>query len=346
MGEDNGPLDKGVDIMERYCSGCNGLLMEKQVVCQECGRRNPVETPESIVFGSPHKVYDDDHKYYRPWKYEDKKRDRDMIKSSDHEQERINESISAPNVNSEIITESQSINEFPDDTSHEKSNKINNYKSKTQFHQRNNEVTPISYYCSECKADITQKEYEYSLKKYDKGLCRRHQNTSRLQSTGLTKHQSRYKEGMIKGRIAEALIEELFLALNYNVFRYGMENTVPGIMELLKGVRSDVADNIRRMPDFVIQKRDKKEVFFIEVKFRANEMFNISNLDNDYPYENCYFIVVSKKHIKCITYSELKNGGEITPRTRNYLGNRKEFDLDKDVIIDFCNFAIKFFKKV
>jgi len=44
---------------------------------------------------------------------------------------------------------------------------------------------------------------------------------------------------MIKGRIAETLIEELFLSLDYNVFRYGMENTVPGIMHLLKGVRSD-----------------------------------------------------------------------------------------------------------
>jgi len=50
-----------------------------------------------------------------------------------------------------------------------------------------------------------------------------------------------------------AVIKELFLSLGYNVFRYGMENTVPGIMELLKGVRGDVATNIRRMPDFVIQ---------------------------------------------------------------------------------------------
>ena len=46
-----------------------------------------------------------------------------------------------------------------------------------------------------------------------------------------------------------------------------MENTVPGIMELLKGVRSDVATNIRRMPDYVIQHRKTKEVFFIEIKF-------------------------------------------------------------------------------
>ena len=50
---------------------------------------------------------------------------------------------------------------------------------------------------------------------------------------------------MIKGRIAETLIEELFLSLGFNVFRYGMENTVPGIMKLLKGVIAEEINNRR-----------------------------------------------------------------------------------------------------
>lgn len=66
----------------------------------------------------------------------------------------------------------------------------------------------------------------------------------------------------------------------------------------------------------------------------------------NYPYHNAYFIVVSKKHIKCLTYEELKGGKEITETCRNYLGSRKEFDLDKKVIIDFCDFAVKFFENV
>ncbi|MFH1151498.1 MAG: hypothetical protein ABIJ14_03895 [Nanoarchaeota archaeon] len=163
---------------------------------------------------------------------------------------------------------------------------------------------------------------------------------------GLSIKESKYREGMIKGRIAETLIEELFLSLGYNVFRYGMENTVPRIMSLLKGVRGDVATNIRRMPDFVVQHRDKKDVYFIEVKFRASEEFSRKDLPKDYPYENCYFIIVSRKHIKCITFKELEEGKEITPVSRNYLGNRKEFELDKDVIINFCEFAIKFFSNI
>ena len=163
---------------------------------------------------------------------------------------------------------------------------------------------------------------------------------------GLTDKERNYRYGMIKGRIAETLIQELFLSLNYNVFRYGMENTIPGIMELLKGVRSDVAQEIRRMPDFVIQNPETKDVYFIEVKFRASGEFKAKDLPKGYPYTNAYIVLVSKKHIKCLTVQELLDGKEITPESRNYLGNRKEFDLEKEVIIDFCNFAIQFFENV
>ena len=30
--------------------------------------------------------------------------------------------------------------------------------------------------------------------------------------------------------------------------------------------------------------------------------------------------------------------------SQNYWGRRKEFDLDKEVIIEFCDFAVKFFE--
>lgn len=183
-----------------------------------------------------------------------------------------------------------------------------------------------------------------SYTKYENGLCT---DCYSENSKGLSKKEGKYKEGMIKGRIAETLIEELFLSLDYGVFRYGMENTIPGIAKLLHGVRGDVASNIRKMPDFVIQHPKNKSVYFVEVKFRASGEFD-KNDDSikDYPYENTYFIIVSKKHIKCITYKELQEGKAITPTSKNYLGKRDEFGLDKEVIITFCDFAVKFFKEV
>ena len=164
--------------------------------------------------------------------------------------------------------------------------------------------------------------------------------------SGLTDKERAYRYGMIKGRIAETLIQELFLSLGYNVFRYGMENTIPGIMELLKGVRSDVALEIRRMPDFVMQNPKTKDVHFVEVKFRANGEFRYKDLPSNYPYENAFIVLVSKKHIKCLTVTELKEGKEITSSSHNFLGSRREFDLDKDVIIEFCKFAVQFFEGV
>lgn len=192
--------------------------------------------------------------------------------------------------------------------------------------------------------------------KYNGGLCAKCYNEKNskelglddleVEQVGLNDKEKGYRYGMIKGRIAETLIQELFLSLGYNVFRYGMENTIPGIMELLKGVRSEVSQHIRRMPDFVIQHPATKDVYFVEVKFRASGEFRAKDLPKDFPYTNAYIILVSKKHIKCLTVHELLDGKEMTPDSKNYLGNRKEFDLDKDVIIDFCNFAIQFFQGV
>jgi hypothetical protein len=194
--------------------------------------------------------------------------------------------------------------------------------------------------CLKCGAKISNPKHDYCRE------CYSLKEKEGENYEGLSDGKGRYTDNMIKGRIAEALIEELFLNLGYNVFRYGMENTVPGIIKLLKGVRGDVANNIRKMPDFVIQKPGIKEAFFIEVKFRKDESFSRADLPEDYPYENAYFVIVSKKHIKCITFQEISEGKSITPEDRRYLGSRKEFELDKDVIIDFCNFAVKFFEGV
>jgi type I restriction-modification system DNA methylase subunit len=42
----------------------------------------------------------------------------------------------------------------------------------------------------------------------------------------------------------------------------------------------------------------------------------------------------------------IAEGKEITPTCRNYLGSRKEFETDKDVIKAYCDYAIKFFETV
>ncbi|MFT6842077.1 MAG: hypothetical protein ACJASR_000842 [Psychroserpens sp.] len=117
--------------------------------------------------------------------------------------------------------------------------------------------------------------------------------------------------GVIKGRIAETIVEDIFHSLDFQVFIYGMKNTIPGIKHLLKGVKSDVSKNIRQMPDFVVFKDNK--AYFIEVKYRASGELKLSDIAKygEYPFENNLFVLVTKKHIKCISYKELSEGNKI-----------------------------------
>ena len=163
---------------------------------------------------------------------------------------------------------------------------------------------------------------------------------------GLHKREWTFRYKMIKGKIAETLIEQLFLSHKYSVFRYGMEYTMPAFAESMKGMQHEVADRIKNMPDFVVQHRLYKETFFVEVKFRPNGCFSEKELDKNYPYDEALIIVVSKEHIKCLSVRELRQGWEITPDCTNNLSDRGEFQLRKDVVMDFCRFGESFFEEV
>jgi len=164
-----------------------------------------------------------------------------------------------------------------------------------------------------------------------------------LHGDGFASDEWEVRFNMIKDGVAETLIQQLFLHSGYNIFRYGIEQKIPGISELLKGVTNKVDRQIRKMPDFVVQHEKSGNVFFIEVKFRANETFKLAELQKNYPYDNAFIILVSTKHIKCISVMELREGKTITPKCNHHLSNRAEFQLDKDVVDDFCGFAGKIF---
>lgn len=101
----------------------------------------------------------------------------------------------------------------------------------------------------------------------------------------------------IKGRVAETIIQELFLAHEFNVFHYGMERSIPGIAQLTRKTRGPVNDRIRTMPDFVVQDPRNNRLHFVEVKYRASGKFSIEDIRGDYPWPHAYFIIVSKEHM-------------------------------------------------
>jgi hypothetical protein len=78
-------------------------------------------------------------------------------------------------------------------------------------------------------------------------------------------------ENMIKGRIAEALIEELLRACGNKVYRFGYESILQNLVQ--NGSRFDRhspnGEQLRSIPDFVVV-NDVGKSFFVEVKFRAD----------------------------------------------------------------------------
>ena len=76
-------------------------------------------------------------------------------------------------------------------------------------------------------------------------------------------------ENMLKGRIAETLVEELLRQSGNIVYRFGYEAIVQNLVQLEESFdrNSEVGERIRVMPDFIVIDKEGKPAF-VEVKFR------------------------------------------------------------------------------
>jgi hypothetical protein len=144
---------------------------------------------------------------------------------------------------------------------------------------------------------------------------------------------------IIKGRIAEAIVEDMFVHMGYKVFRYGMENTVPGFAKRYLPNKGKVAEEVRKMPDFIVVKDSKTA--YIEVKYRTSGKFDFNDFyarKGGYPYKSAFFILVTPKHILIQKASRLEKGEDFM-----YLNECKYFDTDKNIILRYIEFCKKFF---
>jgi len=176
---------------------------------------------------------------------------------------------------------------------------------------------------------------KYKDAEYD--LCIECYKTSKSGSHGQKK--KKITDSSIKGRLAETIIEEMFLAMDYRVFRFGMENTVPGFSDRYLPKQGDVANQVRKMPDFIVVK--DSQIAFVEVKYRTNGEFDFNEYYRNrgkYPYPNAYFILVTPKHIKVQKAESLEKGSDFV-----YLGSHPDFATDKEIILQYIEFCKKFF---
>jgi hypothetical protein len=81
-------------------------------------------------------------------------------------------------------------------------------------------------------------------------------------------------ENVIKGRIAEAIIEELLRTSGNRVYRFGYESILKNLVQHDSGFDrySGNGEQVRSIPDFVVVNADGRS-FFVEVKFRSDPIW-------------------------------------------------------------------------
>lgn len=157
------------------------------------------------------------------------------------------------------------------------------------------------------------------------------------------------QEDMIKGRIAEAIVKCLFEDLGFEVIPYGYEHTCPTLAKKERLIKGDVKNHIRKAPDFIIVDKEAN-ASFVEVKYRADGVYK---KETDYPYQDCYIILLTKKYIGIEQYKELDDEAKLTGA--NFMnivsGSFKSLtssslfkDCDKEIVLAYRDLLIKYMK--
>lgn len=158
---------------------------------------------------------------------------------------------------------------------------------------------------------------------------------------------NKFNLNSLKGRIAEQMIQDLFQQSGYNVFNFGLERLHPGLSKLISSNNLRTGKSLRYMPDFVVQSSINGDLFYLEVKFRANGAFCFNENYKDYPYQNAWFVIVSPEKIQAIHYKRLIAGYGIGPETNYSLLKIKSFHINPKLLEEYqgyCNDLFAAFK--
>lgn len=82
-------------------------------------------------------------------------------------------------------------------------------------------------------------------------------------------------ESMLKGRMAETMVEELLKRSGNTVYRFGYEAIMQNLTQIKKNfdLHSDAGEKIRAIPDFIVI-NTKGDPVFLEVKYRWNGLLH------------------------------------------------------------------------
>ena len=146
------------------------------------------------------------------------------------------------------------------------------------------------------------------------------------------------KDYMIKGRIAEAIVEDMFNNMGMKVVRFGYENVIPELANKNNLIKGRIADELRGMPDFIVVDPKTNYAYYIEVKYRKNGTFEFKK---EYKYPNAFVILVTPKGILVSEAKEvMENSNSFV-----YLNKHKVISkiVDRDIVVQYIEFVKKYF---
>lgn len=156
-------------------------------------------------------------------------------------------------------------------------------------------------------------------------------------------------EDVLKGRMAESLVNELLRACGNKVYRFGYETVLQNLTQLEQTFKKYTRTSkiIRSIPDLVVVNK-QGEPFFVEVKFRKNEprrpwfekeeWFELKDIMN---YWNAVLILVTTKKPYFLIFddSTFKKG----KNTFISIENDKKFNIKDDILQEFNRLVEKYY---
>jgi hypothetical protein len=156
------------------------------------------------------------------------------------------------------------------------------------------------------------------------------------------------QENMLKGRIAESLVEEMFKKFGNAVYRFGYEAILQNLTQIEKSFNhnNDAGERIQCIPDFIILD-NKKEPIFLEVKFRANgelHQYDKSRLEKIKEFWNAKILFVNctkKPYFEIVNPPYFDQDGKIK---KEKLNKELSWRFDENIYNEFEDLVEKYLK--
>ena len=144
-----------------------------------------------------------------------------------------------------------------------------------------------------------------------------------------------FAEGMLKGRMAESMVEEILRKSGNSVYRFGYEAILQNLTQIQNAFdrHTDAGERIHSIPDFIVLDQNN-EPLFLEVKFRANGKLHKDDknrLEKIKEFWNAKILLVNCKNKPYFQISEppyFDNNGQLTLKP---LREEKDWKIDEEI---------------